>query len=141
MQNKAKIEYDSLLDRLVNLDNTRITKHIFLWDYKLNANNWSSEIQQIQMIILLKTNAFDNQAIVNWDLLTKNAFDDEQNNWRNKCEITPKLRTYVTFKNLLRKEEYVSCNLSRLERSYLAQIRLGILPINIEVGRFRGIQP
>ena len=30
-------------------------------------------------------------------------------------------------------------NLSRKERSYLAQLRLGILPINVEIGRYRQI--
>ena len=38
-------------------------------------------------------------------------------------------------------EKYVKCNLSRKERSVLAQIRLGILPLKIETGRFENLLP
>ena len=36
-------------------------------------------------------------------------------------------------------ESYVSMNLSSIERSYLAQLRLGILPIEIETGRYKSV--
>ena len=36
-------------------------------------------------------------------------------------------------------ESYVSINLSSIERSYLAQLRLGILPIAIETGRYKSV--
>ena len=51
----------------------------------------------------------------------------------------PKLRTYVTFKTRFGTKDYVRYCLSRQTRSYIAQFRLGILPINIEVRRFRNI--
>ena len=35
-------------------------------------------------------------------------------------------------------EEYLLLNLNRRERSLLAQLRCGILPLRIETGRFRG---
>ena len=36
-------------------------------------------------------------------------------------------------------ENYVNLNLSRIQRSVLVQLRCGILPLNIETGRFIGI--
>ena len=36
-------------------------------------------------------------------------------------------------------EKYVTCNLPRIHRSLLAQFRAGILPINVEIGRFRNL--
>ena len=50
----------------------------------------------------------------------------------------PKLRTYCTFKTTYCVEGYLNLDLSRSERSLLAQFRLGILPLRIETGRFRG---
>ena len=37
-------------------------------------------------------------------------------------------------------EEYVKINLTRPQRSILAQIRLGILPLYIETGRYTGVK-
>ena len=44
----------------------------------------------------------------------------------------PKLRTYVQIKDEYKCENYVSMNLSRSIRSYIAQIRCGALPLHIE---------
>ncbi len=52
----------------------------------------------------------------------------------------PKLRTYVLFKEMYCTEYYVKYCMSRQQRSLIAQLRLGILPIHIETGRFRGTQ-
>ncbi len=48
----------------------------------------------------------------------------------------PKLRTYVTFKKHSEVEPYILSFMSRKRRSYLAQFRSGILPLQIEVGRW-----
>ena len=48
----------------------------------------------------------------------------------------PKLRFYRAFKN---EESFLKMNLTCFERSHLAQLRLGILPLMIELGRFRNI--
>lgn len=52
--------------------------------------------------------------------------------------IVPKLRTYKTFKNDFGLENYVSFNLSKAERSHMAQLRSGILPLRIETGQYVG---
>ena len=61
--------------------------------------------------------------------------------WQREILVKPKLRTYITFKNLFKEEEYLSKIVSRKARSLISQIRLGILPLEIEVGRFRGVSP
>ncbi len=48
----------------------------------------------------------------------------------------PKLRTYITFKKVFEVEPYVLSFMSRQRRSYLAQLRNGILPLQLEVGRW-----
>ena len=61
--------------------------------------------------------------------------------WQREILGKPKLRTYITFKNLFKEKEYLSKIMSRKARSLISQIRLGILPLEIEVGRFRGVSP
>ena len=60
-------------------------------------------------------------------------------NWKSQVLSKPKLRFYNIFKNILVTESYVSMNLSSIERSYLAQLRLGILPIEIETVRYKSV--
>ena len=45
----------------------------------------------------------------------------------------PKMRTYTTFKQSFGTELYVSQTLSRSRRFFLAQLRLGVLPLEIEI--------
>ena len=61
--------------------------------------------------------------------------------WQRGILVKPKLRTYITLKNSFKEEEYSSKNMSRRLRSLISQIRLGILPLEIEIGRFRGVSP
>ncbi len=61
--------------------------------------------------------------------------------WTNNCENEilqkPKHTSYILFKNAYCKESYVNYCMHREERSLLAQIRFGMLPLYIETGRFR----
>jgi hypothetical protein len=45
---------------------------------------------------------------------------------------------YKNIKRNLRTENYLCMNIPKFQRSLLAQIRCGILPIRIETGRYRG---
>ena len=47
--------------------------------------------------------------------------------------------TYVDFKKSFNTEAYVKQTFSRSRRSFLAQLRLGILPLEIETGRYTPI--
>ncbi len=49
-----------------------------------------------------------------------------------------RLRTYKLYKSELVAEPYVDCLVSRFQRSTFAKFRCGVLPLQIEVGRFRG---
>ena len=42
-------------NRLVNMDDDRLTKTVFMWDWMLNKANWSSE-----MLTVLKTVSSEN---------------------------------------------------------------------------------
>ena len=50
-----------------------------------------------------------------------------------------KLRTYNIFKWNFGCEDYITQNLDKRIRSLVAQFRFGILPLQIEIGRYRNI--
>ena len=124
-----------LWNRLLTLENTRITIHVFDWEYSLHcSDSWSGDIKNILHLIGLN-NHYVNR-LNNASSLLMHHMEDE---WRVNVSLKPKLRSYTIFKNTFGTEEYVTILRSRCKRSLLAQLRLGILPLEVEVGRFRGI--
>ena len=59
-----------------------------------------------------------------------------ENEWENKRYRFPKLRYYNMYKATFSVEDYVKCNMPKWHRSVLAQFRAGILPLEIEIGRY-----
>ncbi len=136
-------EYDRWLqmlrfwNHLINLNDDRIIKSVFLEDYNRCKGNWCSEIKQlfqkIEMNECFKNISYCDTTVAKLKL--RKMYIDE---WNIKRKTQPKLRTYNTFKEEFCLEKYVMMNLTRKERSYLCQFRLGILPIRIETGRYIG---
>ena len=62
-----------------------------------------------------------------------------ERDWNHHCMTKDKLRTYRTFKTDMSTAPHLNCNLPKFQRSLISQLRLGILPINIETGRYTGI--
>ena len=59
--------------------------------------------------------------------------------WKQSMLQKLKLRTYVKFKHSSCAELHVKQTLSRSRRSFLAQFRLTILPLELETGRYTPI--
>ena len=62
--------------------------------------------------------------------------DEYVNHWKVDTLNQSKLRTYIQIKEEYKCENYVTMNLPRNLRSFIAQIRCGVLPLRIETGRF-----
>lgn len=121
-------------NRLVNLEHDRLTKLVFDQDYDLCNDNWCSEIKSI-MTSLDLLNEFHSKATVDLKVAESKLKDLYNTQWIDMVERSPKLRTYKTFKNCFKTEDYILLNLSKNERSLLAQFRCGILPLRVETGR------
>ena len=122
-------------NRLISLNDNRLLKFIFLWDYQLNKQNWSSEIRHICDSLDL-TGYFDSKLHIPINFVKTKLCEINQNRWQVECHSKPKLRTYINFKQHYMTETYVKSYLSRQQRSLLAQFRTGILPLRLETGRF-----
>ncbi|CAG2193349.1 unnamed protein product [Mytilus edulis] len=60
--------------------------------------------------------------------------------WKRDIIKVSKLRTYIKLKTMVEQESYIKLNLSKSQRSCVAQLRCGILPLRIETGRYIGEQ-
>ena len=122
-------------NRLLSMDDMRLTKHVFKYDYK-NSNvnkNWCSDVNEISKLLNMD-HVFNNRLMFGniYDTLYELSKDEWLENIHNK----PKLRTYIRFKTNLALEPYVEYHMQKRQRSLLAQYRLGILPLRIETGRY-----
>lgn len=125
-------------NRLLDMSSNRLTRAIFEADYRKNKKNWSSRLlgilndhdcrhyfEQKEKIIITEL-----QALLE---------DKYKAKWRHTCESKPKLRTFVQVKDCLKTEDYVKYVGNRRERSIMAQFRSGVLPLEIETGRYRNV--
>ena len=125
-------------NRLMNMNNERITKKVFIWDKSLCKENWSSEVKcLLSSAGMIECFNFDRLCDVELFKTRKTELFTEE--WKLDVSNKPKLRTYSLFKHTLELDQYVKCTLSRRQRSLFAQFRMGILPLHIETGRFRGL--
>ena len=129
-----------LWNRLVGMDNNRLTKQIFLNDFNRNRNNsWCSEIKFIFNKIGLPA-IFQNKKLCDITSCEKILLENHCTEWPDKAKDVSKLRTYISFKTQHNTEDYVKAYLPKQERSFLAQLRCGVLPLRIETGRFSGLK-
>ena len=121
-------------NRMQKLGSDRLTKQVFMWDREQGHNRWSTDIKMIFSTLDLQY-VYDQNILCNEDLLQQRLQNYENMQWRDEIAHKPKLRLYNKIKTDLKVEDYVKINLNRVERSCLAQLRAGILKINIELGR------
>ena len=80
---------------------------------------------------------FTDMVTCNLDQLQERMKENQNDKWKEDIPSKAKLRVYRTLKENYGVEEYVAMNLDRGDRSFLAQFRMGILPIRVETGRFK----
>ena len=122
-------------NRLIRMDSNRLTRKVFDWDYSLCRNNWSDHMKTI----FLKTdfeNVFYSRMFSDVNEASIKLHNIQKSDWVIQARSKPKLRTFIQYKLEFGLENYVKLNLSRGERSMLAQLRCGVLPLQVETGRF-----
>ena len=74
-----------------------------------------------------------------WEIFHKLKFIETEC-WEQQRYSKPKLRYHNMVKSCYEPEEYLLVDLPKRRRSFLAQLRAGILPLLVEVGRFRNTE-
>ena len=123
-----------LWNRYCMSSNNRITRDVLLWDFKQNINSWSHELKLICQHIRCREPIFG--EVYNLTIVKNHILAKQENEWKEALLNKQKLRT---FKTIFYTEKYVQKYTCKRERSLFAQSRVGILPLKIETGRYRGI--
>jgi len=125
-------------NRIVQMDQNRLPKIVFEWDKSLNTDTWSSDIQYL-MASCGQSDNYNNNEPVNLNVIWSCLHENFCQTWMNDVNSKPKLRTYRLFKKYYEVEPYVMSFVNRSQRSCLAQLRSGTLPLLIETGRWSNI--
>ncbi len=123
-------------NRFIKMEDDRVNKQIFIQDYTANTPNWSKDFQTVCSMLDF------NESFVNMSAIDLDLFKDRlklyvSDKWKTSVLSKPKLRTYQLYKKELKPEWYVENFVGRFQRSIFARFRCGVLPLQIEVGRFR----
>lgn len=127
-------------NRLLVMDENRLTRKVFDFDYAQRNNNWSCQVKQIMDKVGLTQNYLE-KSCVNLQIAKEKISDYYSRKWSEEINNTPKLRTYRLFKTEFKCENYVLMDIKKNERSLLCQLCCGILPLRIETGRYSGETP
>ena len=126
-------------NRLVKMDETRLTKRVFLWCYDNPENNWCGDIRKIAET-LHKQQIYNTKGIFNIGEIQKKCIELMSIECKNEILMKPKFRIYKEIQNNFVVEPYVTNNVTKYHRSIYAQFRCGILPLHIETGRYANIK-
>lgn len=136
---RRRVNMVRLWNKLINLDPERLTKKIFLWDYNHNGKGWAGDMKDLYNDFGL-LNVFEELSECSTEQAWALGHANKCLEWKNSLQSYPKLRTYVSFKKDFYTEPYVKQMMNKRFRSVVAQLRSGILPLEIELGRWRGIE-
>ena len=78
-------------------------------------------------------------ALIKKDILSKMSsfyMQKQRLDFEAECQLKPKLRTFIRFKNFSEPAAYIHKPLSFPQRRMIAKVRLGCLPLRLETGRY-----
>ena len=125
-------------NRLCILDNSVVAKQIFNCTVQTgnNSNFWLNNVKHVfQSLNLLSS--LSNKKEVDLKSCDVKFRKMTQENWKVNILHKPKLRTYRVLKDNVAAENYLS--LPRYQRSLIAKLRSGTLPLAIETGRYTNV--
>ena len=139
-RNRHKLLILNFWNRLCDLPNSRLTRKVFDWDRKFSniRGTWAYAVKQILIDINCR-DLFDDASPCNTDL-AKNVIENlDDHEWDYNRYNSVKLRYYNLYKYEKGPEDYLLLDVSKYQRSIFSQFRYGILPLQIEVGRYRDV--
>ena len=141
---RRKLDMIKLLKRILHMPDTRLTHKVLKWDWSHKGKTWSWSIRAILKETKQDLDIDINAPDIDFDSVLKKAekelMDIEIKKWHNELQSQSKLQFYRHFKDHYGAENYVKECYSKSSRSFIAQIRSGVLPLKIETGRYTGMK-
>ncbi len=125
-----------LYNRICMMSRDRLPRKILEWDYRCGAKGWLKDL----LTVCNETNIpppTELKFIYDMEPIQVKFLRQCREEWKSATEEMTKLDTYREVKDFADIGTLVKANLPRNERSLVARLLCGILPLEIETGRFR----
>ena len=122
-------------NRDIKMDDSRLTKTFFNFECEKLRGKWSRHIVKLLASIDME-DYFHTRSTCNITICKDKLMATRIKKWAESAGTKDKLRTYRQIKSEYYTENYVKLNLDKNQRSILAQLRSGTLPLHIETGRY-----
>ena len=133
------IEGFRFYNSLLKLPSDRLVVKIFRASKEVGKGVWTNSIK-FWLEHLEIGEIWVNQSEVDLTMVREKLWRLAEQNWSNEVGKKPKLRTYRLFKTKLETSNHVTSCLPKYQRSLIQRLRLGTLPIQLELGRFTRTQ-
>ena len=141
-RSRTQIRMIRMYHRILKMPDSCLTKRIFLWDQNCSSNQnittWGQEVKQIlcrnDLAGTFSVNFFDLKSTI--DTLKNSLLIKDQIKSENVCKTLDKLRTYNQIADFSSDKVYLAKPLTFIQRKFLAKLRLGVLQLRIETGRY-----
>ena len=107
-------------------------------NFKNKRGTWSYNIKHVLQEIG-QHESFETFSTIDMGYAKSVLIDSDSDDWDNRRYRSDKLRYYNLYKGDKNCADYLKMNITKYQRSLFAQFRSGILPLEIEVGRYRNI--
>ena len=134
-----KLDMFRLMNRLAGMDESRIPKMILRWDIINGCCGWMGEILKVCQELDIPSPIGPYMSFYRYesDMLERKFMKCCREEWRGIAPDKPKLISYVQIRDMCEYSCLVNLNLPRYQRSVIARLLCGILPLEIEVGRYK----
>ncbi len=125
-----------LYNRICAMDRQKLPRIVLEWDYKSGAKGWLGDLLQLcnESNIPAPTEL---KYVYDLEPIQERFLRQCREEWKDAAEKMPKLDTYKVAKDFTESATLVRANLPRNERSLVARLLCGILPLEIETGRYK----
>ena len=138
-----KIHMVKWWNRLISQSHDRLTRRVFEYDMNLRGHGaWCKDVKRILCECSLECHYTLNEpeGYVDIQVLREKLKEKHVTQWHREASTMNKLELYRSIKQEYGLEGYVQMKyITTKQRSVIAAIRGGILPIEVEKGRWRGI--
>ena len=133
---RRDIEVLRLFNTICGQDDSRLTKRLLKYDKNRNGL-WSQNVNAI-CETLERPESWEQLYPVNLQRAKEVLLVNYQDTWRSELSSKPKLELLSKIRNDISTGFHVTSRLNKGQRSLISQIKLGCLPLQIEVGHFSG---
>ncbi len=111
----------------------RIPKIVHRWDVSLKTEGWADNIRAVLAYSNIEIDLLS-QEKVDLDVLESRLLHLNRNKWLLEASTKSKLHTYFEIYDIEDPKALISTYLTQSQCSILSKLKLGILPLEIEVG-------